>query len=685
MNSTIISRDIEPVSAGSVRKSFVLFLLLLLLSPLLNASDRFFSRDTTVFPVLFNSQIAFATQETSPSIGFHPSAGFSAVTVLIAVLIGNLFVIAFFVTRRLRRNQRRGWDQEPQVSQMIQSAPFAFFQILTSVQGQFRVLYVNPTFEKTIGICLDELKAGIDHFWDLIHPDDRDLFRNQLSICNSLSTPIQMQLRIRAIETYDSFKVFMVADPLKDGQILWNGFLRDDTQAMRNRKQLQEMIENNPNPIQIVDKEGRTQTINTSFRRLFGTVPSLGDSVFSMLEGQFPQYRKLICKAKQGEVVHFPDIDYSVCLSVDQPFKSPLWIRTVIFPLKDSEDRSECFVLMYEDVSQRKEIENQYRSLFENTGSGIIVIEEDTTISLANEQFAKSLAFSREEIENRMRWTELAYEEDLAMMQEQHNLRRKDPTQAKTNYEFRFRNRNGELRDFLTYVSMIPGTKKSIASLIDITERKQAERALMESQEQNRRQQGKFQKDLLLSIIQILELYDLYTRGHSENVARYSALIAEKIKPDPEWIRRVYWAGLVHDIGKLLVPTHVLNKVNRLTEQEFELIKMHPIWGAKVLNTSEQLSDIGQYVLHHHERYDGQGYPDGLSGKEIPLASRIIAVADAFDAMTCERAYRKPFSDEEACSELKKSSGAQFDPEIVDMFITLKLPIERDQDQGTGS
>lgn len=184
-------------------------------------------------------------------------------------------------------------------------------------------------------------------------------------------------------------------------------------------------------------------------------------------------------------------------------------------------------------------------------------------------------------------------------------------------------------------------------------------------------QQGKFQKDLLMSMIQILELYDLYTKGHSENVAYLSALIAEKMHLSTKLINRIYWAGLVHDIGKLLVPTQVLNKESKLTPNEFEMIKMHPIWGAKVLQTSNQLEDVSKYVLYHHERFDGGGYPDGISDKTIPLPSRIISVADAFDAMTSERSYRKPLTIEDAREEVLKNAGSQFDPDVVRVFLEL--------------
>lgn len=218
------------------------------------------------------------------------------------------------------------------------------------------------------------------------------------------------------------------------------------------------------------------------------------------------------------------------------------------------------------------------------------------------------------------------------------------------------------------FVSTIAAFVGQTLSNID---RKFAEKALLETQEQIRIQQGKFQKELLRSIIQILELYDLYTSGHSENVAHYSALIAEQVKLDPPWIKQVYWTGLVHDIGKLLVPTQILNKPSGLTDEEYELVKMHPVWGAKVLKTSEQLTGLATDVRHHHERYDGKGYPDGLAGTRIPLTSRIIAVADAYDAMISERSYRTPYTVEKAKEELLKNRGTQFDPELVDVFLSI--------------
>ncbi len=185
--------------------------------------------------------------------------------------------------------------------------------------------------------------------------------------------------------------------------------------------------------------------------------------------------------------------------------------------------------------------------------------------------------------------------------------------------------------------------------------------------------QGKFQKELLLAMIKVMEFIDPYTKGHSENVAKYCASIGEALRWPKEYFTRIYWAGLVHDIGKILVPMAILRKELPLTEEEFETIKKHPAWGAEVLKTSEELEDIADAVLYHHERWGGGGYPEGLFGEEIPLFSRVIAVADAFDSMTSTRPYREAISDYEAVHEIERNLGTQFDPDIGRCFIQMMV------------
>ncbi|MCM8760848.1 MAG: HD domain-containing protein [Candidatus Omnitrophica bacterium] len=178
-----------------------------------------------------------------------------------------------------------------------------------------------------------------------------------------------------------------------------------------------------------------------------------------------------------------------------------------------------------------------------------------------------------------------------------------------------------------------------------------------------------------IALAAAIDARDPYTHGHTERVTNYCLAIAKELDGLPEianyknFRETLQIAALLHDIGKIGIPDHILNKQSRLTPEEYEEIKKHSIIGATILNPIKELSDVAREVRHHQECYDGSGYPDGLKGNGIPLIARIIAVADAFDAMTTNRAYRKGRAAEEALQELKRCSGSQFDPVIVSAFL----------------
>jgi putative nucleotidyltransferase with HDIG domain len=174
---------------------------------------------------------------------------------------------------------------------------------------------------------------------------------------------------------------------------------------------------------------------------------------------------------------------------------------------------------------------------------------------------------------------------------------------------------------------------------------------------------------LLHSLTSAVDAKDAYTCGHSERVALISRHLAQEIKlPDSE-VEQIYMAGLLHDVGKIGVPESVLQKTGRLTPEEFEQMKKHPQIGARILADVKQVKMLIPGVLHHHERYDGKGYPAGLAGEQIPLMGRIICLADCFDAMTSNRTYRKALPLEVAMSEIRRCSGTQFDPFLAEAFM----------------
>ena len=174
----------------------------------------------------------------------------------------------------------------------------------------------------------------------------------------------------------------------------------------------------------------------------------------------------------------------------------------------------------------------------------------------------------------------------------------------------------------------------------------------------------------MAALCQAVETKDFYTRGHSERVSRGATMLAREIAMGAERVEAIGFAGMLHDVGKLGVPTKVLQKTGPLTEEELAAIQLHPMRGLEIVRQIGFLNEALDGIMHHHERMDGKGYPMGLAGDEIPEFARVIAVADAFDSMTSTRSYRGARSVGEAITELRKCAGRQFDPVLVDAFIT---------------
>lgn len=173
------------------------------------------------------------------------------------------------------------------------------------------------------------------------------------------------------------------------------------------------------------------------------------------------------------------------------------------------------------------------------------------------------------------------------------------------------------------------------------------------------------------TIADAIDAKDAYTKGHSGRVADYSKEIAKRFGYSTERQEEIYMMGLLHDVGKIGVPDAVINKPGRLTDEEYEIIKTHPTRGAKILQNIEEMPKLATGAHWHHERYDGKGYPDGLSGEDIPEEARIIAVADAYDAMTSNRSYRGVIPQDVVKGELIKGSGTQFDPRFASIMLDI--------------
>jgi putative nucleotidyltransferase with HDIG domain len=170
--------------------------------------------------------------------------------------------------------------------------------------------------------------------------------------------------------------------------------------------------------------------------------------------------------------------------------------------------------------------------------------------------------------------------------------------------------------------------------------------------------------ELIEAFIAAVDARDHYTYDHSEHVSNYSEKLARKMNLSDEEVERVRLGALLHDIGKIGIPDNILNKIGNLTNEEYEVIKQHPIIGTKIIEPIKAMGVYGQIILYHHEWFDGTGYPYGLKESEIPLEARIVSICDVFDAMTTDRPYRSAIPKEKALQIINVMVGSQFDPEV---------------------
>ena len=193
----------------------------------------------------------------------------------------------------------------------------------------------------------------------------------------------------------------------------------------------------------------------------------------------------------------------------------------------------------------------------------------------------------------------------------------------------------------------------------------------IESYREAQRKEHALFEDTAEALVNAIDTKDRYTQGHSTRVAAYARQIAQAAGKSEEECEDIYFAALLHDVGKIGVPDSIITKDGRLTEEEFAQIRLHPVYGNQILSSIHHSPHLSDGAHYHHERYDGRGYPEGLKGEETPDVARIIAVADAYDAMTSKRSYRDPIPQQKVRAELIKGTGTQFDPQYAAIMLRL--------------
>ncbi|HUN54674.1 MAG TPA: PAS domain S-box protein [Smithella sp.] len=555
--------------------------------------------------------------------------------------------------------------------------------IIIMVNREGIIIYENPAVERILGIK-SKNRIGNANLFENVHPDDLNIvksaFRSLFEDKNAGSR--RSEVRLRHIDgnwrTFEAVVSNLARENVVEAIII---NLRDITE----RKQAEEALRENENKYRLsfenisdvvftIDTGLNISSVSPSVERILGYKPQdfIGRSVSDLgkiilTPESFQQAVTNLNHILKGKSISSVIYDFiardgtiKICELSGSPVMQKGKIIGMISVARDITDHKRAEEAL-------KQSESWYRTIFENTGTAILTIEEDTTISLINTEFEKLSGYSKKEIEGRKHWEEFVVREDLERMLAQHRQRRQDAKSALKKYEFRFMDKNGAVKDIVLSIDMIPGTKKSIASLLDITERKQSEEKLQRTLESLRKAVG----TTIQVMVSAVEMRDPYTAGHQIRSANLAMAIAREMDLDQNKIDGIHMAGSIHDIGKLSIPSEILSKPNNLTQLEFSLIKEHPRSGYEMLKDVEAPWPLAEIIYQHHELINGTGYPRHLKGDDILIEARILAVADIVEAMASHRPYRASLGIEAALEEIEKNKGILYDAVVVDACLKL--------------
>jgi PAS domain S-box-containing protein len=351
-------------------------------------------------------------------------------------------------------------------------------------------------------------------------------------------------------------------------------------------------------------------------------------------------------------------------IALQEDGSAPLWAH--IEAMTEDGQRKTCRAVVV-DITERKQAEEAlrdnemlFRKLFEDHAAVKLIINPDTgNIIAANEAAAVFYGWSCEQLK-KMKIQEINTLSPEEIKKELEKAR----TQKKIHFEFRHRRADGSVRDVDVFSSKIEVKGKDLLHSIvhDITDRKLAEKQLRESLEQLRRAM----QTTIQVLVRAVEMKDPYTAGHQRRATNLARTIATEMGLPSEKIEGLRMAGVIHDIGKITLPTEILSKPKKLDAIELSLIREHVRLGYDILKDVESPWPLAEIVLQHHERMDGSGYPGGLKGEEILMEARILAVADVVEAMASHRPYRPALGIDAALEEIEKNRGLLYDADAVD-------------------
>lgn len=571
-------------------------------------------------------------------------------------------------------------ESEKRYRLLFENAPIGI--TLTDKDGN--ILYCNPKWEEIMGYKLEDLKSL--SWMELTYPDDikEDLEKFEKLVKGELySYSLEKRaVRIDGNIIWINLNVVRVDD--ENGNFLYEiAMIEDITEKKFLSEKLKEselkfrtIFEKAPIGITLCDREGKLILSNEAFIKMIGyTLSELKEISWrdythpEDIDRDWNLFNKLISNEIDSYIIEkrFVRKDGKI-INVNLNTKA-------IF---DNDGNFLYEFALIEDITEKKmlldalyESEKRFRTFFTKNPIGLVIGDDEQNFIETNEVYRNLLGYSEEELKN-LRIEDITHSEDYKREIELMYKTKNKEIDSFT-LEKRYIRKDGSIFWGQVFVSAFfdeeGNFKYYFGILRDITE----EKRLKDELEEAHNKLKKYFDDILKLTTKIIEKKDPYTLGHQAKVAKIATKIAEKLNLSKEKIETTRIASYLHDIGKIVLPSEILNKPRKLTKNEFLLVQEHSKAGYDILKSSDFLYPIAEIVYQHHERLDGSGYPRGLKDDQISLEARIIAVCDVFDAMTSHRPYRPKFSIEETFKELKEKSGILYDKEVVNILVDLLI------------
>ena len=430
------------------------------------------------------------------------------------------------------------------------------------------------------------------------------------------------------------------------------------------QKLLQNLISTTPNiVIYSFDLDGHIKKWNSASEQLYG---------YTAEEIQDRKVQELILYPEDVPLFEIFLRDIKTTLQSCIPYewktktrRGPIkFVRSTLSPIIEHGVCTEVYCISVDITSQKEaeealyESEARYKDLFEKSTDLLAILDLEGNILSVNQAFTKFIGHPKDEL-LKMNISQLLTRNDLRLIKHRilDNIRKNVTEPLEYIWEKPDRSQG------ILEVSIQTICKKHRPIAFQVTARDITKRRMLEDE------LNQTYRQIIETLVDFIDTKDIYTGKHSQRLVKDCVYLAKQVHLSEKDIHDLEVAAILHDVGKIKIPKSILNKFGQLTEEERQILNQHAATGAHAIEKIPKFLRVSKIIRHHHERYDGQGYPDGIKGSDIPIGSRILFVVDAFDAMTNDRPYRKAISLAEAINELKRCKGSQFDPFIVDIYL----------------